>query len=212
MRDSNNKSILFLGKEDDQHCLKAIDFLKLNFDDIDIFLGKWGDPIPKEIFEWRGDYIISYLCRWVLPLEIINRAAVAAINFHPASPDYPGFGCNNFALYNEEKIFGITCHHIAEGIDSGEIISTKEFPIFFNDDVASLLLRTYDFQLILFYETLTKIVQGDELTVSEKKWTRKPYTRKDFEELLKIDPEMGEEEVARRVRATKYDGWKGNRR
>jgi len=207
-----NKSILFLGKRDDDHSLRAIEFIKSNFKDVTIVLGEWNDPVPEEMVSWRGDYIISYLSRWVLSSEILNNATISAINFHPASPDYPGIGCNNFALYNEEEKYGVTCHHMHQEVDTGPIINTKSFPIFESDSVASLLTRTYDFQLTLFYEIMNKILNDEKLPISEEKWSRKPFTRKQFNDLVKIEPHMSEEEIKKRVRATSFEGWQRNKK
>ena len=93
-------SILFLGKKKDEHVEKALNFCHTHITDVTVFLGEWGDPLPQDIDDWNGDYIISYLSRWIVPEYILKKAKVAAINFHPASPDYPGFGPNNFALYD----------------------------------------------------------------------------------------------------------------
>lgn len=138
----NKNSVLFLGKELDEHCLKALNFLQRNSLDVTAYFGKWGDLIPEELGWWNGDYIISYLSRWVLPEYLINKAQIAAINFHPGSPDYPGYGCGSFALYEGATEYGVTCHHMLAKVDSGNIIAVKRFPVFVNDDVASLLMRT----------------------------------------------------------------------
>ena len=207
-----NSSILFLGKRDDDHSLRAIEFIKSNFKDVTVILGEWNDPVPEEMVTWRGDYIISYLSRWVLSSEILTNASISAINFHPASPDYPGIGCNNFALYNEEERYGVTCHHMHQEVDTGPIISTKSFPIYESDSVASLLTRTYDFQLTLFYEIMNKILNDEGLPISEEKWSRKPFTRKQFNDLVKIESHMSEEEIKKRVRATSFEGWQGNKK
>ena len=87
---NDSLSILFLGKEDDKFCEKAQCFVKNNFKNSDVFLGKWGDSFPDRINSWQGDYIISYLSRWIIPNSILSRARKAAINFHPGSPEYPG--------------------------------------------------------------------------------------------------------------------------
>ena len=197
-------SVLLLGKKDDEHCLKAVDFVKRNFANVTVCLGEWGDPLPKDFWRWRGDYIFSYLSRWVVPERLINKAKIAAINFHPASPDYPGIGCNNFALYEEAEEYGVTCHHMKKTVDTGDIIAVKRFPVFQSDDVGSLLSRVYDFQLVLFYEIIGTILKGDPLPASNEKWTRKPFSRKEFNELCKIDPAMSKEEIKKRVRATSY--------
>ena len=104
MNKINEKSLLFLGKKNDSHTKEAIEIVQSNFKNVSVFLGEWNDKIPDQVKTWSGDFIISYLSRWVLQRSILRRAQIAAINFHPASPQYPGIGCNNFALYNNEKI------------------------------------------------------------------------------------------------------------
>lgn len=201
-------SILFLGKEQDEHVETALEFCQCNFTDVTASLGKWGDPLPDDVGRWKGDYIISYLSRWVVPDYLLKNATFAAINFHPASPEYPGIGCNNFALYEEAREYGVTCHHMAPHVDTGAIIATKRFPIFATDDVATLLSRTYAYQLVLFYEIASLIREGRGLPASEEQWTRKPFTRREFHELGRIAPDMTKEEMARRIRATSYGRWK----
>lgn len=199
-----NLSILFLGKEEDLHCSKALDFCLRNFSDVTAFLGKWGDRLPQEARQWEGDYIISYLSRWVVPDALLKCARRAAFNFHPGSPDYPGIGCNNFALYDEAAEYGVTCHHMQPKVDTGRIIAVKRFPVFQEDNVHSLLTRTHDVQLALFYEMVGLLAAGRKLPASDEKWTRPPYSRKEFNELGRITPDMSDEEVARRVRATSF--------
>jgi methionyl-tRNA formyltransferase len=204
----NTVSVLFLGKNNDPQVERALSFGSRNFADMTVHLGDWGDPFPVDVTSWDGDYIISYLSRWVVPEELLRRARVAAINFHPASPDYPGIGCNNFALYEGATEYGVTCHHMAPRVDTGDIIAVRRFPVFPTDDVASLLGRTYDHQLVLFYEMAGLIIQGRDLPTSEERWTRKPFSRKEFNELGMITPEMHQEEIAKRIRATSFGRWK----
>ena len=200
-------SVLFLAKPDDSDCARALDFCLKNFTSVTSCLGRWGDPLPTEARNWSGDYIISYLSRWVVPAELLDRAKIAAINFHPASPDYPGIGCTNFALYEGTTQYGVTCHHMAARVDSGAIIAVRRFPIYPQDDVASLLERTYANQIALFFEIADLIAEGQPLPKSAETWTRPPFTRKQFEDLFKITPDMPRDEIARRVRAVSYRHW-----
>lgn len=201
-------SILFLGKEEDPYCAKALEFCQSYFKEVTACLGVWGDPLPRKAAEWQGDYIISYLSRWVVPDSLLKKADIAAINFHPASPDYPGIGCNNFALYENASEYGVTCHHMFPKVDTGEIIAVRRFPISPSDDVASLLTQTYETQLSLFYELIGGIASGKSLPTSDETWTRKPFTRKEFNQLFIITPDMSQEEIAKRIRATNYKNWK----
>ena len=203
----NNFSLLFLGKADDPYCARALEFCRQNFTHVTYCLGKWGDPLPDEIRHWEGDYLISFLSRWVIPEELLKRAKKAAINFHPASPEYPGIGCNNFALYENAVEYGVTCHHMATKVDTGRIISVRRFPVHPADDVAALLKRTYENQIALFLEIAQLMAEGKDLPLSHETWTRPPFTRKQFNELFKITPDMSKEEIGRRVRAVSYGSW-----
>lgn len=202
-----NPSLLFLGKKEDAHCQRALDFCQNKFDPMVAYFGEWGEKLPEALHDWQGDYIISYLSRWVIPPWLLARARKAAINFHPASPHYPGIGCNNFALYEDATEYGATCHHMAEKVDTGAIIAVRRFAVYPHDTVESLLTRTYDVQLCLFYEVVDELMQTGTLVANGEKWTRKPFSRREFNALRKISPDMSKDEIARRVRATSYGKW-----
>ena len=197
----NPHSVLFLGKEKDAHVARAVGFCRLNFATVGVYLGKWGDPFPDGVRSADWDYIISYLSRWVVPADLLNKAKLA-VNFHPGPPEYPGYGCNNFAIYEAANDYGVCCHHMALRVDAGAIIATKRFPVLSNDDGGTLLARAYDYQLVLFYEVVARIIREEDLPVSREKWMRKPFTRRQFDELGRITADMTQEEVARRTRAT----------
>jgi methionyl-tRNA formyltransferase len=200
-------SILFLGKAGDLDCSRVLAFCQERFMDVTHCLGVWGDPLPAFARDWEGDYIISYLSRWVVPDFLLMRARKAAFNFHPASPDYPGIGCNNFALYEDAKEYGVTCHHMAPKVDTGAIIAVRRFPVYPADGVAELLARTYEHQIALFFEIVGLLAEGKELPFSDETWTRPPFTRVQFNELFVVRPEMSREEISRRIRAVSYKHW-----
>ncbi len=204
----NPSSILFVGKRNDLHTNKAINFINQTFENVSIDLGKPGDPMPVDIGWWTGDYIISYLSRWVLPEALLSRAKIAAINFHPAPPEYPGIGCTNFALYEGAKQYGVTCHHMKDKVDTGEIICVKRFPIYKTDNIETLLTRTYDHQLAMFYDVINQILDNKALVGSGEKWGRKPFNRKQLDDLATITPDMSTEEISKRIKATTFGSWK----
>ncbi|HET6846804.1 MAG TPA: formyltransferase family protein [Anaerolineales bacterium] len=197
-------SLLFLGKADDPDCGRALAFSQEHFAPVTFCLGRWGDPLPDAARNWQGDYIVSYLSRWVVPAELLERAGKAAINFHPASPHYPGIGCNNFALYENAVEYGVTCHHMAPHVDTGAIIAVRRFPVYPQDTVATLLQRTYENQIALFMQIAGLMADGKDLPEAGESWTRKPFTRKEFNALFRLTPDMPREEMARRIRAVSY--------
>jgi methionyl-tRNA formyltransferase len=204
MKNKSTDSILFLGKKNDEYCDRALAFVEANFEHVTVYYSAWGEPMPPEIRNWSGDYLLSYLCRWVVPTSVIKMAQQGAINFHPASPAYPGIGCNNYALYDNAAEYGVTCHHMAAKVDTGKIIAVRRFPVFPSDDVSSLLRRSYEFQLVLFYEIVSKILTHQPLPESTEQWTGRHHSREEFNTLGLIRPEMSDDEIARRVRAVSY--------
>lgn len=201
----NKSTILFLGKKDDDYCQQALNFLCANFINVTCQTsGIWNEDIEW----WKGDYIISYLSQFIVPDYLLKKANKAAINFHPGSPEYPGIGCVNFALYDNAKQFGATCHHMAEKVDTGQIIETKHFHVFETDNVESLLQRTYHYLLVLFYDVVGDIINTGNLSSARTNWTRKPYTRAELNSLSILHPTMTKQEIENRIRATTYRNWK----
>lgn len=200
----NKTKILFIGKKNDFYCERAQEFIKLHFPDSSILIGKRGDIFPEDVGWWRGDYIISYLSPWVIPESLLKRAEKASINFHPGPPEYPGIGCTNFAIYNNEKTFGITCHNMNPKVDTGKIIAVRRFRCFDTDSVYSLTQRCYANILTLFYKIMSIIHDNGILPESDDRWKRKPYTRRELNELCKITPSMPEDEIIRRVKAVTF--------
>lgn len=202
-------SIFFIGKKNDFYCERAKDFIKAHFSKKMILLGQRGERFPEDAGWWEGDYIISYLSPWIIPEHLLNRAEKASINFHPGPPEYPGIGCTNFAIYDGVDTFGVTCHHMNPKVDTGDLIAVKRFPLFESDTVFTLTQRCYGYILRLFYEIASLILSGEELPKSDECWKRKPYKRKELNELCRITTDMSAEEIRRRVKAVTFPGAPG---
>ena len=202
-------SLLFIGKKSDPGCQRALEFVELHFPGAVRLLGQRGETFPEELLAWEGEFLVSYLSPWIIPHVLLERTGVAAINFHPGPPEYPGIGCTNFALYNQEAVYGVTCHHMAAKVDTGPVITVRRFPVFPTDTVWSVTQRCYAHILVLFYEIASKILAGEPLPVSAETWTREPYKRRELNELCRLTPDMSPAEQARRIRATTYPGMPG---
>ena len=196
--------ILFIGKADDQYSKYAGEFVSLHFPGTLTIYGKRGEQFPKEASDWEGDIIISYLSQWIIPDAVLKKATIAAINFHPGPPEYPGIGCTNFAVYDGVSEYGVTCHHMLAKVDTGKIISVKRFPVYKTDTVFSITQRCYSLILNQCFEVLDTIIQEKQLPESPETWTRKPYLRKELNRLCRITPDMPVEEMNRRIKATNF--------
>ena len=148
---------------------------------------------PELISRWRQfddypdlDWIISFVCQWVIPPEILKLAKKGAINFHPGPPEYPGTGCYNFAIFNGTEEYGVTCHYMIESVDAGPIIRVHRFKIPPYINVIGLKSITMAHLMGLLYEIVGIIWAERHFILNGEKWSRKAYTRKDFQELCEI--------------------------
>ena len=197
--------ILFIGKKNDPNAKIASEYLKQIFPKAEIVFGVRGEKFPEDLPWWKGDYIFSYLSPLIIPNSLLERAEKGAINWHPGPPEYPGIGCTNFAIYNNEKEFGITCHYMLSKVDTGKIIETERFAILENDTVYSITQKCYSLILNSFYRIVEKVSNGEPLPISDEDWKRKPFTRKELDLLSEIKPDMTKGEIEKRIKATTYD-------
>lgn len=204
MNSNSQPEILFIGKKDDYFSIIAADYLKQNIPSAEIIYSSKSDPIPENVKEWKGDFIISYLAQWIIPETILNNARKGGINLHPGSPEYPGIGCTNFAIYNNAKEFGITCHYMLPKVDTGAIIKVERFPIHENDTVHSITQRCYASILVVFFGLVDDLAQNVTPAVGKENWQRKPYTRKELNALCLLTNDMDEAEMKRRIAATTF--------
>lgn len=190
-------------------CNMAERYARAHLGDVQVFSAPVGSPFPAAAREWEGDYILSFVSPWILPVKTLRRARKASLNFHPGPPQYPGIGCYNFALYDEVSEYGVTCHHMAPAVDSGQIVAVRRFPVHGTDSVETLKDRSMTVMLELFYDIVSRLATGSALPVTSETWRRRPFTRLELNELGRVTPDMPPHEVRRRVRAMRYGGFPG---
>lgn len=188
---------------------EVIEYLNAHLEDLTIYQGDVGEGFPKTAENSSQDILLSYMSPWIIPAKTLNHTRMWNINFHPGPPEYPGTGCFNFAMHNAEKTYGVTAHLMNERVDTGKIIAVKRFRLLESDSVYTLSLKSYRHMLALFFEVMHFVLKDTLLPECDETWQRKPYTRKQLEELCRLRQDMKEEEVRRRIRATTYPGMPG---
>ena len=91
------------------------------------------------------------------------------INCHAGKlPFYRGRNILNWALINDEKEFGITVHYVDKGIDTGDIILQRTYPITDDDTYATLLERAYTGCADILYEAIKKLQAGTAKVIPQE--------------------------------------------
>ena len=188
---------------------KVIEYLRKHFTDVSVFLGLLIDDFPEKALDEQYDIVVSYLSPWIIPASVLEKTRKWNLNFHPGPPEYPGIGCFNFAIYNGETVYGVTAHLMNEQVDTGKIVAAKRFPLIESDSVYTLSLKSYESMFSLFFEVIGCILEHNAIPESKERWSRKPYTRRELEELCKISSDMTEDEIKRKIKATYYPGMPG---
>ena len=105
--------------------------------------------------DYRADLFISMSYDQIIRKDLLKLPPKGFINCHAgALPFYRGRNVLNWVLINGESEFGITVHYIDEGIDTGDIILQKNYPIYLSDNYNTLLERSYDYCSDLLMKSL----------------------------------------------------------
>jgi len=213
---SINKKILFCGRKGDIYSIKAYNFLKKKFTSV---IPVWSKQSSKKISINSKikniDILVSFRSYIIFTEEQLRKIKFLCINFHPGPPEYRGFGCANYAIYNKENFYGVTTHLINEKIDNGKIINVKKFRLKKNITLQSLLKKTHQTlldQLKNFFLDLEK--KGfDKDQINKKiynkyKWSKKLGTKKQLDKFYKIEKKISLKELKLKIRATKIGQYK----
>lgn len=206
----NPVRVLFFGRSGCEATERALTLLKTLGCKVTFVKSKGrGELLPEYIGNWDGEYIFCFRSLFILPKYLLDKANIAAVNFHPAPVEYPGSGCINFALYDNSKHYGVTAHIMNEKVDNGVILECHRFPILPADTVDTLLERTHLKLLNLFFDVVTDLVLGGKNALdikiassSNEKWRGDATKMKDFKNLQVIPLNVSELELEKIVRAT----------
>lgn len=122
-----------------------------------------------KVSSYNCDLLVSMSFNQIFRKEIINLTKYKIINCHAGKlPFYRGRNILNWALINNESEYGITVHFVDEGIDTGDIILQRSYPITIEDNYSTLLDRAhidcadilYDAILLFLTNQVTRVKQN----------------------------------------------------
>lgn len=100
------------------------------------------DWLYRQINKLKPDLIVVASFPYLLKKGVIDIPKFGVINVHTGNlPRYRGYHPLNWALIRDEKTIGATVHYIDEGMDTGDILLQKTFPITNKDTINSLKNR-----------------------------------------------------------------------
>jgi methionyl-tRNA formyltransferase len=153
------------------------------------------------------DLVISFLFWKRIREPLISLGRIGCLNFHPAPlPDFRGVGGYNVAVLEGLSEWGVSCHFVNEGLDTGDLVAVERFAI--DPSAATALSLDVESQgrlLELFKSVVGHALAGEELP-REPQGAGRYVSRAELEELRLVRPG---DDVPRKLRAFWYPPWPG---
>lgn len=187
-----------------KNLIKFLKFKKIIFDCVDTSSNR------KIKITKNYDFLISFLNPVYINKSIRNKIKKKSYNFHPGPPEYPGFGCYNFAMLNKAKFYGSTVHEINDKFDNGRIIDVKTFKISYEKLTLDKLIKFTHKNLVQQSKLIiSRIISGKKIIIKKKiNWKRKAFTKKEFEMSRKISFTDTKKDIVRKIKAFSYKNYK----
>jgi len=182
--------------------IKFLKFKKIAFDYID------SSEKKKIKISKNYDYLISFLNSMYINKSVRKKIKINSFNFHPGPPEYPGFGCYNFALLDQVNFYGSTIHMINNKFDSGKIVGVKKFKITSKKCNLEKLIRKTHENIFKQAKNFINVIQNKKLKIEENiKWRRKAYTKKEFDIAREIKLSDSKKTVLKKIKAFSYKSY-----
>ena len=108
------------------------------------------------------DIMITHSFMKKIPRDVFTAPRYGSINIHPSLlPKYRGSSPTHWVLKNKEKVTGLTCHFISEGIDEGDIINQARVTVEEADTIDTIIEKEKRIAPALLKEALSLIMNKD---------------------------------------------------
>ena len=103
------------------------------------------------------DYIVEVSWRYKISQNIISKARSSAFGIHRGRlPEFAGAEPIKQALLKNEKVIVLSAHYLEKTVDTGQVISTIEFPVDYNyEKNLETNIQTIRDQIIPLFSKLT---------------------------------------------------------
>ena len=137
--------------------------------------------------QYKPQIIVVVAYGKILPLNVIEYPKYGCVNLHVSLlPKYRGAAPMQRAIMEGESETGVTVMYMAEGLDTGDIISVEKFPILPEDDFEAIHDRSAEVGGRLLSDTINKIYLGTAERIKQDD-SLATYAKKIEKEDCKID-------------------------
>jgi len=154
--------------------------------------------------QFPPDIMFFVSWRYLVPAHIYNRSNIASIVFHDSLlPAYRGFSPTPWAMINGESQTGVTMFHIANDVDSGDIIDQAPVSIGKNETIKEVMDRVTEKYTGLLEKNLELIIKGQAPRMPQDH-SKATYTSKRRPEDNQVNWNCSATEIYNLIRATTF--------
>jgi len=149
-----------------------------------------------------GARLVAFCSSTVVPRAVLDGLDGPAYNFHPGPPEIPGLFPSVWAIYHGHRRFGVTAHVMYPKVDTGPIVAVERYDL--EDGVSRLNVDIMAREAVyrLFGDAAAALTTSDvPLAHRDIQWSGRCFTRRDFNALCRITPDIAKEEFDLRLRA-----------
>ena len=122
----------------------------------------------EEILKYQPDLIVTCAYGQIVPKKVLDAPRLGCINVHASMlPKYRGGAPIHYALLNGDEVTGVTIMYMDIGMDTGDMIASKEIPIYPDDTLGSLRDRLSVLGASLLEEVLPSILDGTNKRIQQ---------------------------------------------
>jgi methionyl-tRNA formyltransferase len=177
--------------------LSRVAFLPLNF------VNRQEAALQELLKAVKPDFVLSVQYPWILSPKVLDLVRGRVLNLHNAKlPQYRGHNTISHEILNREQVHTSTLHWIAEEVDRGRIVLTRDIAIAPDDTAFSLWRRSVESAIAL----LAQFLKHCETIVNEQGGQPVDpggfyYSKTDIQELKNIPNNASLEDIDRIARA-----------
>ena len=159
-----------------------------------------GEEFAELLNDIAPDVIVVAAYGKILPKNVLDFPKYGCINIHASLlPKYRGASPINAAIINGDEVTGITIMHMAEGIDTGDMILKREVPIGNDETFADIHDKLAQVGGELIVEAL-ELIKSDSAPREKQDESKASHVAKIDNDMCEIDWSLSAKNIHDKIR------------
>lgn len=120
--------------------------------------------------------LVSAINEYIIPAKVLEKGNITAVNLHQALlPKHPGRNAESWAIFEREKVSGVTWHFMENRVDKGDLIIQKEIVLDDSITAYELFQKQIEAGKEAFNEIFEDLTEGKAFRIPQEKAFTYPF-------------------------------------